>query len=347
MARVADIFLLAGLAAVSVAAAPRAEAADEPVPVVVTAKGCEPNELTVTAGNVTFLILNKGTRALEWEILKGVMVVDERENIAPGFRQKLTTRLEPGEYEITCGLLSNPRGRLIVRNADGGMVAAASKPSALDLIGPVAEYRVWLAGALGETAGKADVLSAALASGDATAARAAWLAARAAYLRLAPIAPLVSTASQPLADDFGNIEKALSADPARKEELASLSGRLTSDMAEFQRRARALTPKPGELVAGAIAAADGLAKALAAGGGTDEAGIEQADATLAGIARVVELFGPLTARADSQASARIAAALKAAQAALARKPSPDHAEIAAATAPVPGELTALSAVLGL
>ena len=40
------------------------------------------------------------------------MVVDERENIVPGFVQPLTTKLDPGEYEMTCGLLSNPRGTL-------------------------------------------------------------------------------------------------------------------------------------------------------------------------------------------------------------------------------------------
>ena len=30
------------------------------------------------------------------------MVVDERENIAPGFSQTLTVKLQPGEFDITC-----------------------------------------------------------------------------------------------------------------------------------------------------------------------------------------------------------------------------------------------------
>src|SRR5947209_100227 len=123
----------AGLAGLATPAFAQTTAA--PVVVTVTNKGCEPNELTLPAGTVTFQIVNKGSRALEWEILKGVMVVDERENIAPGFRQKLTTKLEPGDYEITCGLLSNPRGKLTVRGVEGAAVAAA-KPSPMELIGP-------------------------------------------------------------------------------------------------------------------------------------------------------------------------------------------------------------------
>lgn len=38
-----------------------------------------------------------------------------RENIAPGFSQKMTANLQPGEYDMTCGLLTNPKGKLIVK----------------------------------------------------------------------------------------------------------------------------------------------------------------------------------------------------------------------------------------
>ena len=89
-----------------------AHAADVPqVKVTVTDKQCEPMSLTVNAGKTQFLIVNQSQKALEWEILKGVLVVEERENIAPGFSQKLTANLQPGEYDMTCGLLTNPKGR--------------------------------------------------------------------------------------------------------------------------------------------------------------------------------------------------------------------------------------------
>lgn len=87
---------------------------DGKVQIVVNAKSCDPNELTVPAGRTVFEIVNKSDRSVEWEILDGVMVLEERENIAPGFKQTLSAKLSPGEYQITCGLLSNPRGKLIV-----------------------------------------------------------------------------------------------------------------------------------------------------------------------------------------------------------------------------------------
>ena len=61
-----------------------AQAADIPqVKVTVTDKQCEPMNVTVKAGKTQFIIQNHSQKALEWEILKGVMVVEERENIAP------------------------------------------------------------------------------------------------------------------------------------------------------------------------------------------------------------------------------------------------------------------------
>ena len=76
----------------------------------IAGKVCEPNALIVPAGRATFRIVNQSDRAVEWEILDGVMVVAERENIAPGISQTLTAKLVPGTYEITCGLLEqSPR----------------------------------------------------------------------------------------------------------------------------------------------------------------------------------------------------------------------------------------------
>ena len=83
--------------------------------VAITARACDPGEITVPAGRTVFEIVNRSDRPVEWEILDGVMVVEERENIPPGFSQTLAARLAPGEYQITCGLLSNPRGTLHVR----------------------------------------------------------------------------------------------------------------------------------------------------------------------------------------------------------------------------------------
>ena len=88
--------LCAGIAALLVSAF-AAQAADIPqVKVTVNDKQCEPMTITVNSGKTQFIIQNHSQKALEWEILKGVMVVEERENIAPGFSQKMTANLQPG-----------------------------------------------------------------------------------------------------------------------------------------------------------------------------------------------------------------------------------------------------------
>ncbi|MGO1298177.1 MAG: cupredoxin domain-containing protein [Vibrio sp.] len=104
----------------------------------VTDKQCEPMALNVPAGKVQFIIKNNSMRALEWEILNGVMVVAERENIAPGFYQKMTVNLEPGEYQTTCGLLTNPHGSLTVSGAHDYHVKAQ------DLVLIAAEYKFYM-----------------------------------------------------------------------------------------------------------------------------------------------------------------------------------------------------------
>lgn len=94
--------------------APGARADNQPVDLTITDKGCEPNALKVPPGKTMFKIKNASKRAIEWEILQGYMVVEERENIIPGFVQNLTATLKPGDYGMTCGLLSNPKGSLKV-----------------------------------------------------------------------------------------------------------------------------------------------------------------------------------------------------------------------------------------
>jgi hypothetical protein len=220
--------LLLGVAAVLAACAPASAADAAPVPVTVTARGCEPMALTVPAGRVTFLITNRSSRALEWEILKGVMIVDERENIAPGFKQRLTTTLVPGEYEVTCGLLSNPRGRLTVVNAEGGITAAAARPGVAELIGLSAEYRVWTLQVLAD-------LAKAVAGKDRTAARAA-------LLHLAPLERLAAPQAQAL-----------------QAAISSPEADLAVPAADYAVALRALSPAPQVLIEGLAETARRLA----------------------------------------------------------------------------------------
>jgi iron uptake system component EfeO len=257
---------LSGLTLLAVVAAPGlalgAAHAAGPVAITVTDKACEPNALSVTEGKVVFHIRNASRRALEWEILKGVMVVDERENILPGFVQKLSTALEPGEYAMTCGLLSNPRGRLTVLAA---AEKVAYKPDPLDLVGPIAEYKVYVINEVAALVKGTQAFTDAVKAGKLDEARRLYAGTRAHYERIEPVAELFSdldTAIDVRADDFEKKEQ----DPAfggfhRIEMLlfrdrttdgaAPFATKLMHDVLDLQTRVAGLTIPPKAMVGGA------------------------------------------------------------------------------------------------
>ncbi|MEB0206850.1 iron uptake system protein EfeO [Pseudomonas sp. CCC3.1] len=158
------------------------------ITVTIHPHSCEPNALTVPAGFNSFRIVNASERAVEWEILDGVLVIEERENIAPGLSQVINANLAPGDYAITCGLLSNPRGTLHVTPTAESEANAKARPSMVAFIGPLSEFRVYLSSQGNALIKAVDALSQAIASGDLQQAQALYVPAREAYQRLAPAA---------------------------------------------------------------------------------------------------------------------------------------------------------------
>ena len=158
------------------------------VTVTIHPHSCEPNALTVPAGFNSFRIVNASERAVEWEILDGVLVVEERENIAPGLSQVINATLAPGDYAITCGLLSNPRGTLHVTPTAASEASAKARPAMVAFIGPLSEFRVYLSSQGSALTKAVDALSQAIAAGDLAQAQALYVPAREAYQRLAPAA---------------------------------------------------------------------------------------------------------------------------------------------------------------
>jgi len=169
-------------------AAAKRQAHPDEVQVTIHPHNCEPNALTVPAGRASFRIVNRSDRAVEWEILDGVLVVEERENIAPGLSQVINANLLPGDYAITCGLLSNPRGTLHVTPTAASEAAARAKPSMVAFVGPLSEFRVYLSSQGSALIKAVTALEQAIAAGDLAQAQALYIPARAAYQRLAPAA---------------------------------------------------------------------------------------------------------------------------------------------------------------
>ncbi|BBT71627.1 MULTISPECIES: iron uptake system protein EfeO [Enterobacteriaceae] len=241
-----------------------AHAADIPqVKVTVNDKQCEPMSITVDAGKTQFIIQNHSQKALEWEILKGVMVVEERENIAPGFTQKMTANLQPGEYEMTCGLLTNPKGKLIVKGEAGKDVAKAD--ALRDLGAAITAYKAYVTAETAELVKGTKAFTDAVKAGDIEKAKSLYAPTRQHYERIEPIAELFSDldgsidareddyeqkAADPKFTGFHRLEKALFGDNSVKG-MEHYATQLNGDVLELQKRIDELAFPPSKVVGGA------------------------------------------------------------------------------------------------
>jgi iron uptake system component EfeO len=282
--------------------------------VTVTIQGnvCQPNEITVPAGRTTFTIVNQSQRALEWEILDGVMVVEERENIAPGFSQTMTVKLQPGEFDITCGLLSNPRGKLRV-TPSAASDAEAARPSLVNYVGALAEYKVFLVLESGALEDAAAALAEAIGSGDLKQAQVLYAPAHQAYKRIEPMAELFADLdarlnvraeylekreADPAFTGFHRIEYALF-DRQDTQGLALVTVPLLADIQALKERLRALSVPPERLAGSAGKLLQRVADNLPAGG-EDRYGhgeLSNLQGTLDGTKKIADLLAPLLAKA--------------------------------------------------
>lgn len=272
-------------------------------------KQCDPMEFTVPAGKTQFIVKNNSMKVLEWEILQGVMVVEERENIAPGFMQKMTVDLKPGTYETTCGLLTNPRGKLVVT----GDQATSTKTTANDLIGPLAEYKFYVMMEVAEFVKQTTTFTEAIKAGQIEAAKALYAPARQHYERIEPIAELFSDldsamdareddfehgAKDPLFTGFHRLEKALWADK-NIDGMADIATKLATNANELKSRISALSFPPSKVVGGAAALVEEVAATKISG---EEERYSRTDlwdfqANIDGAQKIVDLLHPLLEKA--------------------------------------------------
>lgn len=325
------------LAPLMVTAPALAFAGAAPVDISVTDSGCKPQAVDLPAGASTFRIKNESRRALEWEILKGVMVVDERENILPGFVQSLTTTLDAGDYQMTCGLVSNPKG--VLKVAANEAAAKPAKPSPMDLVGPLAQYKVYVTGEIDTLVAGSRKLVDAIKAGDLAAAQAAYAPVHEHYERIEPIAELFNDLDGSLdsrADDFDKkeadpkflgfhrIEKGLFADKSLAG-LDPVADKLMTDVLDLQKRIASLAIAPKPMVGGAADLIEEVASKKITG---EEDRYSRTDlwdfqANLDGAQKIVELLTPLLQKQDPELVARLAANFQKVDALLAKYKTKD------------------------
>lgn len=301
-----------------------AMAADIPqVKISVNDRQCDPMTVTVNAGKTQFIIQNNSQKGLEWEILKGVMVVEERENIAPGFTQKLTANLEAGEYDLTCGLLSNPKGKLIVKGTGG---SSEGKPDVMQLATPVTDYKAYVTQQVVELVAGTKAFTDAVKAGDIEKAKALYAPTRRHYERIEPIAELFSDldgsidareddyekkAEDPKFTGFHRLEKALWGDNSTKG-METYAAQLNSDVQDLQKRIDELAFPPGKVVGGAAGLIEEVASSKISG---EEDRYSRTDlwdfqANVDGAQKIVDLLRPALQKADAPLLAKIDANFK-------------------------------------
>lgn len=299
--------------------------------VVVGDRDCDPMDFTLPAGRTTFEIHNASTRPIEWEILDGVMVVEERENIAPGFHSLLSARLKPGTFQITCGLLSNPRGTLTVTPSVESEAERTAPPTTA-FIGPLSEYKVWLGQQSQALVAETEALVAAIHAGDLAAAQAHYRAARLPYKRIEAVTGRIAdleNAIDPLADYLENRES----DPGfigfhRVEyglwvetdtaPLGGVADQLLADVTTLQARLRALRLHPEDLAGTTQRQADRLAEGQVRNGENRYAFTDPAEfeANLDGMEKAVQLLRPLVSDAAPDVATELDSRFAAARSAL-------------------------------
>ncbi|WP_435929795.1 iron uptake system protein EfeO [Dryocola sp. BD613] len=323
-----------------VSSAVAAHAADVPqVKVTVTDKQCEPMNITVNAGKTQFIIQNNSQKALEWEILKGVMVVEERENIAPGFSQKMTANLQAGEYDMTCGLLSNPKGKLVVKAAGE---QGAPQSDLMALSGPITDYKAYVMAEVAGLVKGTKAFTDAVQAGDIEKAKRLYAPTRQHYERIEPIAELFSDldgsidareddyeqkANDPKFTGFHRLEKALFGDNSTKG-MEKYAEQLNADVLDLQTRISELAFPPGKVVGGAAGLIEEVAASKISG---EEDRYSHTDlwdfqANVDGAQKIVNLLRPLLSKENAPLLAKVDANFKKVDAILAKYRTKDGFE---------------------
>jgi iron uptake system EfeUOB component EfeO/EfeM len=310
----------------------------EAITVTINDSACDPNEITVPAGRSIFRIVNNSNRALEWEILDGVMVLEERENIVPGFTQTMQAKLKAGTYDITCGLLSNPRGTLHV-TPSAESEAEAARPALVSFIGPLAEFQVFMVTQANALVKATQALDEAVKAGDVEKARQFYQKARAPYKQIEPMADLFAdlhNSINPVADylekreedpaftGFHRIEYGLYARNS-VDGLSPVLNKLLADVTALKDRIRGLRIPPEQIAKGASRLIGQIADSKVNTGEDhySQTDLSDFEANVAGVSRMMGLLKPVAVQAAPLVVSDIDSRLIDANSALAALKGPD------------------------
>lgn len=278
--------------------------------ITLTDKGCEPNDISIKAGEEIFTLINNSKRAVEWEVLDGVKVVFERENILPGFKLDLKPKLKEGKYDMTCGLLSNPKGRLIVT---AGTTAEETKVNP-EMAKAIEAYRGYAKGEVAKLVKNTEAFVKAVKTGKLEEAQKLFGPTRVNYESIEPVAELfgdLDPAIDARADDFEKKEQ----DPTwtgfhriefglfsekKTDGLSAVADKLLVDVNELKSRIDVVDIPPDKMVGGAGELIEEVSNSKISGEEDRYSGTDLYDfqANVDGSKKILELIRPQVEKKD-------------------------------------------------
>lgn len=225
------------------------------ISIKLTDAGCEPHDAKASAGPIEFEIENGGTgKVTEMEVMDGETVLGEQENVTEGLNGGFSLTLGAGEYTIYCPGGDDERGRLTVT---GKLKAKGSAEGDA----AVAKYREYLERNADELVAQTKPFVAAVVAGDVAGARSLYMAARAPYERIEPVAesfgdldPRIDARENDVpASEFGGfhrIEKALW-EEGTAQGMAPVAKQLQADIEELAQKVETIELQAVQIANGA------------------------------------------------------------------------------------------------
>jgi iron uptake system component EfeO len=217
--------------------------------------GCDPAELRLPAGPVTFQVSNDGADAIsEFEILDGDHILGEVENVPPGLSGHFSLTLKPGRFTMYCpGGTRAERGPLVVSGKASGTSTAAAAA--------VAKYRRYIQAQSILLTAKTRRFVQRLQVGDLEGAKAAYAEARIPYERIEPVAESFGDLDPAIDARAGDVPKAEWTGFHPLEQFLWVRGatgpeklrtKLLDDVVDLQRRARTIELEPAQVANGSV-----------------------------------------------------------------------------------------------
>jgi iron uptake system component EfeO len=200
-------------------------------------------------------------------------------------------------------------------------LALSAHAAPMDLVGPVSNYKIYVAKGVDRLVAQTAAFTAAVKAGDLKKAQALYASTHLNYEMIEPIAELfndLDTNIDSRADDhekkeaddgfigFHRIEYGLF-EKKSTDGLAPVADKLTKDVADLQGRIKTLTIPPEKMVGGAAALIEEVGKTKITGEEDRYSHTDLYDfqANVDGAKKIVDLLRPLTMKADAQLAADV------------------------------------------